>query len=68
MQIVDIFQNDGQKFRFAVKPGAGSLAFDLEGIQGVASPTGIIGQFSNPGSYTTDAAGNIQAGYGFYLL
>jgi len=59
---VDIFQNDGQKFRFAVKPGAGSLAFDLEGIQGVASPTGIIGQFSNPGSYTTDAAGNIQAG------
>jgi hypothetical protein len=57
---VDIIQEDGQKFRFAVKPGAGSLSFDLEGIKGIKSPTGIIGQWINPGSYTIDEANNIE--------
>lgn len=59
---VDIYQDDGEKFRFAVKPGAGSLSFDLEGTHGIKSPTGIIGQFINPGSYTIDEANNIETG------
>jgi len=60
---VDIYQEDGQKFRFAVKPGAGSLSFDLEGNHGIISPTGIIGQFTNAGSYTIDENNNIATGY-----
>jgi len=57
---VDIIQEDGTKFRFAVKPGAGSLSFELEGNHGMKAPTGIIGQFTNPGAYTVDEGNNIK--------
>ena len=58
--VINIFLNSGPHFRFSVKPGAGSLALEIESIVGVKSPVGLIGQFMNAGSYTLDAAGNIQ--------
>ena len=60
--VINVFLDSGPHFRFSVKPGAGSLALEIESIIGVRSPVGLIGQFMNTGSYQIAAAGNIQTG------
>ena len=60
--VVTVNCDSGPRFKFSVKPGAGSLALEVESTTGITSPVGLIGQFFNNGAYTIDKVGNIVTG------
>ena len=60
--VVTVNCDSGPRFKFSVKPEAGSLALEVESTTGIVSPVGLIGQFFNSGAYSFDAVGNIVTG------
>ena len=60
--VVTVICDSGPRFKFSVKPEAGSLALEVESTTGIVSPVGLIGQFFNSGAYSFDSVGNIVTG------
>jgi len=58
--IVTVTCREGEEYKFGVKPNGGSLSVDLERWNGMASPSGLIGQFLAQKAYTVDEDGNIH--------